>query len=95
MWVENKVLDLMDNTLREVCNANQFVKCVNIGLLCVQDDANDRPTMLNVVAMLDSEVGTISTPKRPAFVLETDPSNTTNSARHDTHMELTNSLEGR
>jgi hypothetical protein len=95
LWVENKVLDLMDHTLHEVCNADQFVKCVNIGLLCVQDNANDRPTMLNVVAMLDSEVGTISTPKRPAFVPGTDPSSTANSARHDTHTELTNSLEGR
>ncbi|XP_059450904.1 uncharacterized protein LOC132181681, partial [Corylus avellana] len=95
LWVENKVLDLMDHTLREVCNADQFVKCVNIGLLCVQNDANDRPTMLNVVAMLDSEVGTISTPKRPAFVPGTDHSGAANSVRLETNTELTISLEGR
>jgi hypothetical protein len=37
------VLDLMDQTLREVCNAYQFEKCVNIGLIFVQEDPNDRP----------------------------------------------------
>ena len=68
MWGENKVLDLIDPTLHEVCNADQFVKCVNIGLLCVQEDLNDRPTMSNVVTMLDSEGAIIPTPKQPAFV---------------------------
>jgi len=72
LWVENKVLDLMDQILCEVCNADQFMKCVNIGLLCVQDDPNDRPTMSNVVTMLDSEAATVPTPKRPAFVLLLD-----------------------
>jgi hypothetical protein len=62
------VLDLIDPTLHEVCNADQFVKCVNIGLLCVQEDLNDRPTMSNVVTMLDSEGVTVPTPKQPAFV---------------------------
>jgi hypothetical protein len=68
LWVENHVLDLMDSALHEVCNANQFVKCVNVGLLCVQEDPNDRPMMSNVFTMLDSEATTIPTPKQPAFV---------------------------
>ena len=62
------MLDLMDSALHEVCNADQFVKCVNIGLLCVQEDPHDRPTMSNVVTMLDSEATTVPTPKQPAFV---------------------------
>ncbi|GLT71483.1 hypothetical protein SLA2020_434980 [Shorea laevis] len=89
------MLDLMDQTLREVCNANQFVKCVNVGLLCVQEDPNDRPTMSNVVTMLDSEVATVSTPKRPAFVPRTGLSSTASSStRPSTHTESTSSLGG-
>jgi hypothetical protein len=90
LWVENKVLDLMDHTLREVCNADQFVKCVNIGLLCVQEDPNDRPTMSTVVTMLDSEPATVPTPKRPGFVQRTCLSSEASSS-----VELTSSLEGR
>ncbi|GLT71486.1 hypothetical protein SLA2020_435010 [Shorea laevis] len=93
LWVGNKVLDLMDQTLREVCNANQFVKCVNIGLLCVQDNPNDRPTMSNVVTMFDSEATTVPTPKQPAFVPGAGPSSTaSSSSRPDTYTESTSSL---
>ncbi|XP_059449674.1 G-type lectin S-receptor-like serine/threonine-protein kinase At4g03230 isoform X2 [Corylus avellana] len=92
LWVENHVLDLMDLALHEVCNADQFVKCVNVGLLCVQEDPNDRPTMSNVVAMLDSEATTVPTPKQPAFVpWRGQPIRASSSSKP----ELTNSLGGR
>jgi hypothetical protein len=87
-----KVLDLMDPTLHKVCNANQFVKCMNLGLLCVQEDPNDRPTMSNVLTMLDSEVATIPTPKQPAFVSwRSLSSKATSSSKPDTYTELTSS----
>jgi hypothetical protein len=92
LWGEMKVLDLMDPTLHEVCNADQFVKCVNVGLLCVQEDPNDRPTMSNVLTMLDSEVATIPTPKQPAFVSWRGlSSKATSSSKQDTYTELTSS----
>jgi hypothetical protein len=85
LWLQNKVLDLIDQTLREVCNAYQFEKCVNIGLICVQEDPNDRPTMSTVVTMLDSETVTIPTPKRPSFFPGTGLYSTTSSStRPDT-----------
>jgi hypothetical protein len=68
LWVEKKVLDLMDQILCEVYNVDQLMKCINIGLLCIQDDPNDRPTMSNVVTMLDSEAKIVPTPKRPSLV---------------------------
>ena len=95
MWVEEKVLDLMDPTLQNVCNADQFVKCVNVGLLCVQEDPNDRPTMSNVVTMLDSEAVTVPTPKQPAFIPWRGlSSKASSSSKPDsTYTELTSSLE--
>ncbi|XP_059450930.1 G-type lectin S-receptor-like serine/threonine-protein kinase At4g03230 [Corylus avellana] len=78
LWVKNKVLDLVAQTLREVCNADQFVKYINIGLLCVQDDPHDCPTMSNVVTMLGSEAATIPIPKQPTFFRGASLSNTTN-----------------
>jgi hypothetical protein len=95
LWLQNKVLDLIDQTLREVCNAYQFEKCVNIGLICVQEDPNDRPTMSTVVTMLDSETATMPTPKRPSFFSGTGLSSTTSSStRPDTHTESSRSLGG-
>jgi hypothetical protein len=86
------VFDLMDPTLHEVCNTDQFVKCVHIGLLCVQDNPKDRPTTSNVVTMLDSDTRTLPTPKQPAYVPSL--SNKVSSFRiADTYTELTNSFE--
>jgi serine/threonine protein kinase len=95
LWVENKVLDLIDPALHEVCNPDQFVKCVNVGLLCVQEDPNDRPTMSNVVTMLDSEAATVPTPKQPAFApWRGFSTKATSSSKPDSSLtEITSSLE--
>lgn len=44
-----------------------MMKCVNIALLCVQENAADRPTMSDVVAMLSSEGVSLPVPKHPAY----------------------------
>ena len=95
LWTDNKILDLMDETLRDTCIADQFVKCINIGLLCVQDDPSDRPTMSNVIKMLDSEITNLPTPKQPAFFIIRDQSSSTSYNRPKSNNELTNSLDGR
>jgi len=59
----------MDETLREICNTNEFLRCVNVALVCVQDDPADRPTMSNVVVMLSSETANLPVPKNPAFFI--------------------------
>ena len=88
------MLDLMDQSVQETCNANQFMKCVNVGLLCIEEDPSDRPTMSNVVTMLDSEIAIVSTPKQPAFVLRRGQSSTASStSRPETFIELTTSVE--
>ncbi|XP_056171424.1 G-type lectin S-receptor-like serine/threonine-protein kinase At4g03230 isoform X3 [Syzygium oleosum] len=74
LWKEEKALDLMDPTLRKSCNTNEYLRCVNFGLLCVQEDPNDRPTMSNAVFMLGNETATLPTPKQPAFVVRRCPS---------------------
>ncbi|XP_024020579.1 G-type lectin S-receptor-like serine/threonine-protein kinase At4g03230, partial [Morus notabilis] len=95
LWKENKALDLMDPPLRETCNENEFLRCFNVGLLCVQDDPNDRPTMSNVVVMLGSENGNLPSPKQPAFVVKR-PLSSRASSEPLSNNELTDTLnEGR
>ena len=70
----------MDQTLSETCNTKEFLRCVNAGLLCVQQDPSDRPTMAVAVVMLRSDIATMPVPKQPAFVLKRDLSRTASSS---------------
>ncbi|GMN64668.1 hypothetical protein TIFTF001_033729 [Ficus carica] len=93
LWTENKVLDLMDQTLQESCIENQFIKCVNVGLLCVQEDPCERPNISNVITMLDSESAALPSPKQPAFVVRRGSSTASSSSKPETNTEITFSLE--
>ena len=83
----------MDPTLQESCKVDEFVKCVNIGLLCVQEDPSDRPTMSNVITMLDNDSTTVPAPKRPAFMLRRGSSTASSSSKPETNNEITTSLD--
>lgn len=48
-------------------NRNEVIKCIHIGLLCVQEEAEQRPTMASVVLMLNSYSVTLPAPHQPAF----------------------------
>lgn len=43
------------------------MRCINIALLCVQENAADRPTMSDVVAMLSSKTMVLAEPKHPGY----------------------------
>ncbi|KAB5512859.1 hypothetical protein DKX38_029887 [Salix brachista] len=94
LWKEVKVLDLMDRALCETCDANEFVRCVNVGLLCVQEHPWDRPTMSSVALMLGSDTASLPTPNKPAFSASRSLSDTASSSSPaDSYVELTNTLE--
>lgn len=45
----------MDEDLNQNYNEQQAMKCVKIGLLCIEENPADRPTMKDVLCMLDNE----------------------------------------
>ncbi|XAR53739.1 Non-specific serine/threonine protein kinase [Bertholletia excelsa] len=68
LWNERKGLELMDPLLANSCCQDEFLRYMHIGLLCVQEDAYDRPTMSSVLLMLrNAENISLQQPKRPAF----------------------------
>ncbi|WCJ31890.1 S-locus lectin protein kinase family protein [Euphorbia peplus] len=69
LWREEKAVDVMDSFLngRSLLHV-EVIRCIQIGLLCVEEDADDRPSMASVVVMLNSEA-TLPRPKQPAFVI--------------------------
>ena len=46
------------------------MRCIHIGLLCVQENVADRPTIGSVVLMLDNYSITLPIPLEPAFFYE-------------------------
>nr|GMD83115.1 G-type lectin S-receptor-like serine/threonine-protein kinase SD1-29 [Ipomoea batatas] len=70
LWIESREVDLIDESISSSCSFTESLRCIRIGLLCVQDHASDRPTMSNVVLMLCSETD-IPRPKQPTFTIQT------------------------
>ncbi|XP_031131559.1 cysteine-rich receptor-like protein kinase 10 [Ipomoea triloba] len=66
-WRDNTPLEILDPVLGESYSRNEVIQCIHIGLLCVQEDIEERPTMANVVLMLNSHSITRSSPGEPGF----------------------------
>ncbi|KAG2645884.1 hypothetical protein PVAP13_2KG463710 [Panicum virgatum] len=49
-WTTGIIVEIMDPSLRGKAPAEQMLKCVHIGLLCVQDNPVDRPMMSTVTS---------------------------------------------
>ena len=61
-------MDIVDSSITESFVPHEVLRCIQIGLLCVQEDAMDRPPMSAVLLMLSSETTLLPSPKQPAFV---------------------------
>ncbi|CAL5408457.1 unnamed protein product [Camellia sinensis] len=66
LWNEGKELEFLDPLLAGSCPVTEVVRCIHIGLLCVQEDPADRPNMSPVVVLLGSESATLPQPRQPA-----------------------------
>ena len=69
LWQKDAALELMDPMLSGSCITEQLrIRCIHIGLLCVEDRALDRPTMPDVISMLTNDSMTLPMPRKPAFL---------------------------
>ncbi|BAT93991.1 hypothetical protein VIGAN_08055300 [Vigna angularis var. angularis] len=46
-----------------------MLRCIHIGLLCVQENLIDRPTMATIILMLNSYSLSLPIPAEPAFYM--------------------------
>ncbi|XP_010431580.1 PREDICTED: cysteine-rich receptor-like protein kinase 25 [Camelina sativa] len=70
LWVEKSPLELVDEALRGNFQTNEVIRCIHIALLCVQDDCSERPSMDNILVMMNSFTVTLPVPKRSGFLLQ-------------------------
>ncbi|XP_059661961.1 G-type lectin S-receptor-like serine/threonine-protein kinase At1g11330 isoform X1 [Cornus florida] len=70
VWNKGKALELLDSEIaNSISSPSQVLRCIHVGLLCVQEQPNDRPSMATIVFILCNDT-TLPTPKQPAFILE-------------------------
>ncbi|KAJ9690211.1 hypothetical protein PVL29_012725 [Vitis rotundifolia] len=70
LWEEDKALDIIDPSIEKSYPADEVLRCIQIGLLCVQESTTDRPTMLIIIFMLSNN-SMLPFPKRPTFISKT------------------------
>ncbi|KAF7153660.1 hypothetical protein RHSIM_Rhsim01G0040100 [Rhododendron simsii] len=67
LWKCGKGMEFMDPSLDDTNSSCKLVRCMQIALLCVQENPADRPSMLELSSALKNETVAMNTPKIPAF----------------------------
>ncbi|CAN6690027.1 unnamed protein product [Malus baccata var. baccata] len=75
-WKEDTVSNIIDPVLATGLGT-EIMRCIHIGLLCVQENVASRPTMASIVSMLNSHSVTLSLPSKPAYYLHNSENDTT------------------
>ncbi|KAG6478898.1 G-type lectin S-receptor-like serine/threonine-protein kinase At4g27290 [Zingiber officinale] len=78
LWKEGKVMELVNESIDHSLSAAEILRCIKIGLLCVQERPRDRPTMYSVLKMLDNDNALEIEPSQPGFVDFRGPLHQTN-----------------
>ncbi|KAI7746289.1 hypothetical protein M8C21_024704 [Ambrosia artemisiifolia] len=69
VYSEGMSMELIDEGLAGSCNPPEVLRSIQVGLLCVQQNAGDRPNMSSVIMMLGGE-SILPEPKQPAFFMD-------------------------
>ncbi|KAL5999608.1 hypothetical protein ACLOJK_037893 [Asimina triloba] len=68
LWKEGGGFNLLDPSLQDSSSPTQILRCIHLALLCVQENAEDRPSMASVLVALESETLSLPTPGEPGFL---------------------------
>ncbi|XP_019426373.1 PREDICTED: receptor-like serine/threonine-protein kinase SD1-8 [Lupinus angustifolius] len=79
-WKEGNALELIDSSIGDSYSPSEALRCIHIGLLCVQERAEDRPKMPSVILMLNSETASMPVPRNPGFSVGRNPTETNSSS---------------
>ncbi|XP_074272078.1 cysteine-rich receptor-like protein kinase 19 isoform X2 [Silene latifolia] len=66
-WNEDTIERFVDEYMEDAYNSEEVKRCIYLGLLCVQSETEQRPSMIKVVSYLNSNVD-LPAPQQPTFV---------------------------
>ncbi|CDY10865.1 BnaC01g14800D [Brassica napus] len=67
LWNNDSLLELVDPVIGDNYDKYEVIRCVHIGLLCVQENPTDRPSMFTIFQMLTNTSITLPVPQHPGF----------------------------
>ncbi|KAL8506075.1 hypothetical protein ACS0TY_017076 [Phlomoides rotata] len=98
LWREERPLELIDPLLDNALDHPEVIRCIHVGLLCIQQSPVDRPNMSAVVLMLNGD-SNLPQPKEPGFLIDPSPNETCllsiKNASHSVNDFTITTLEGR
>ena len=68
--VKETISNLIDPTLSN--SPTTELKCIHIGLLCVQENVDDRPNMASISLMMNSNYVALPVPTQPASFMRSN-----------------------
>ncbi|XP_015081045.1 G-type lectin S-receptor-like serine/threonine-protein kinase At4g27290 [Solanum pennellii] len=92
LWIEGNALELIDECIKESFSESQVLRCIQVGLLCVQKLPEDRPTMASVVFWLGNEGLVLPQPKQPGFFIERNSMESTESSNDEVYVSSSVSI---
>ncbi|ESQ55010.1 hypothetical protein EUTSA_v10024598mg [Eutrema salsugineum] len=78
LWKNNSLTELIDPGIQEECiveecKKDEITRCIHIGLLCVQENPADRPSMSKIHQMLTNSSLILPLPRPPGFFFPNGP----------------------
>ncbi|XP_020553848.1 G-type lectin S-receptor-like serine/threonine-protein kinase At4g27290 [Sesamum indicum] len=67
LWNEGRELAMIDPAIEDSFVEAEASRYIQVGLLCVQNSSEERPTISQVVSMLENETVTLPEPQEPGF----------------------------
>nr|KJB83982.1 hypothetical protein B456_013G217500 [Gossypium raimondii] len=73
LWKQDRGAEFFDASLDDSSLSCKRIRCMQLALLCVQENPADRPSMVDIFAILKNESNVaISVPKQPAYSITRD-----------------------
>ncbi|XP_057996322.1 cysteine-rich receptor-like protein kinase 25 isoform X2 [Hevea brasiliensis] len=92
-WCNETPLQFMDPVLRDSYKRNEIIRCMHLGLLCVQENPGDRPTMKSIIIMLSSSSIALPLPEQPGFFLHGGTDMNTQSKELESNQSASRSIQ--
>ncbi|XWS72598.1 hypothetical protein CRYUN_Cryun02cG0053700 [Craigia yunnanensis] len=80
LWIDDRGTEFIEPSLDDSSSPCKIMRCMQIALHCVQENPEDRPSMLEVFTMLKNGSMVATTLKRPGFSVEADKNTGSRSA---------------
>ncbi|MED6162455.1 hypothetical protein PIB30_070575 [Stylosanthes scabra] len=87
LFKEGNCSEIVDLSIKNSSDLSGVIRTIHVGLLCVQQNPEDRPSMSHALMMLSSEWA-LPQPKMPGFFTERDPIGDTSSSSNVKYLSV-------